>query len=71
MEALEAVGRRFANVELVLLGTGFNVAMVPAFENIRVRTIPRYDQATMWTSLCLRHRVVPTLENEMSLGRER
>ncbi len=70
MEALEVVGRRFANVELVLLGTGFNVAMVPVFENIRVRSFPRYDQGAMVRLVSTFHiGLFPLFDNEMSLGR--
>jgi len=70
IEALEVVGRRFANVELVLLGTGFNSAMVPAFESMRVRRIPQYDQSAMVRFVSTFDiGLFPLFDNEMSLGR--
>jgi glycosyltransferase involved in cell wall biosynthesis len=69
-DALEEVGRRFENVELTILGSGYDPSRVPDFEVIKVNLIPTYDQAEM-----IRHikafdiGIYPLFKNELSLGR--
>lgn len=47
-EALDAIGKRYPDVELWIVGSGANLSLLPRFESIRVRLFPEYDAARMY-----------------------
>jgi hypothetical protein len=67
-DALEEIGRRFPNVVLHLVGTGYH--RVPEFEKLKVVRIPAYDQAGMVQHVnTFDIGLYPLFNNELALGR--
>jgi glycosyltransferase involved in cell wall biosynthesis len=69
-DALEAIGSRYPNVVLKLLGTGNRKDLIPPFEKIKISTVPWYNQAEMISHVKgFDVGLYPLFYNELSLGR--
>ena len=70
LEPLEIIGKKFKNVELILIGTGDRPSMIPRFENLIVRNIPKYDQEKMIQLVSdIDIALYPLFDNMLSIGR--
>lgn len=70
-DALEALGAKYANVKLLIVGSGTKYkSLVPPFEKIRCHYIPKYSSDDMFSNVKkFDIGLYPLYNNEMSLGR--
>jgi glycosyltransferase involved in cell wall biosynthesis len=69
-DALEAIGDKYPNVILKLIGTGDNLLLVPPFEKIKIKIVPSYNQFQMIEQVySFDIGLYPLFLNELSLGR--
>ena len=69
-DVLEQLGSKYSQVELLIIGSGYNKSAIPPFEKIKVRCIPEYNEKGMIKYVnTIDIGIYPLFYNQLSLGR--
>jgi glycosyltransferase involved in cell wall biosynthesis len=69
-DALEQIGSKYDQIELLIVGSGHDRSLVPPFEKIKFRCVSEYDEQEMIRLVTTFDiGLYPLFKNELSLGR--